>query len=261
MKNVLLDAVLILFEDEDYIVVNKPSGLSVHSDGKTNEQTLVDWILKKYPKSKKVGEPLALSSGEIIFRPGIVHRIDKETSGVLLIAKNQEAYVGAKKQFQNHSVKKIYNAFVYGELKKDVGVIDRAIGRSKNDFRKWTAQRGSRGEMREAVTNYTVLKRSKGFTYVEVCTLTGRTHQIRVHFKAINHPVVCDKLYAPGLSKNGEISDKPQSFRAENKEPALGFTRLALHAKSIDFNTIKGNIIVKVEAPLPKDFVFAHASF
>lgn len=268
MKNVLLDKIEILYEDSDYIVVNKPSGLSVHSDGKTKERTLVDWILEKYPHMKEVGEPFKRKNNElgitnyeekkdhlnsssnskfdilnsVIYRPGIVHRIDKETSGVLLIAKNQTAYISAKNQFQNRSVNKTYNAFLYGEIKGDKGVIDRAIGRSKNDFRKWTAQRGARGEMREAVTEYTVIKKSNGFSYVEASPKTGRTHQIRVHFKAINYPVVCDKLYA------------------ENKEPALGFERLALHARSIEFELITGEK-KKIEAPLPADFILALTFF
>ncbi|MEO8637939.1 MAG: RluA family pseudouridine synthase [Candidatus Taylorbacteria bacterium] len=268
MKKIsLLDSIGILFEDENYLVINKPAGLVVHSDGKTEQETLTQWILKKYPEMKEVGEPLKIESrfmihdsrqdsrqentddsspeskfmnhaSTLIYRPGIVHRLDKETSGVLLIAKNQEAYLSAKKQFQGREIKKVYNAFIYGEMKEEKGKIERPIGRSKNDFRKWTAQRGARGEMREAVTNYRVIKKSKGFSYVEVSPETGRTHQIRVHFKAINHPVVCDKLYAEG------------------KESALGFTRLALHACSLEF-VLMGGKRLKVEAQLPEDFVRA----
>jgi 23S rRNA pseudouridine1911/1915/1917 synthase len=233
-----MEDITILFEDNDIVAINKPAGLVVHADGKTKEPALTDWIMKKYPEALHVGEPIVTSAGETILRPGIVHRIDRETSGVLLIAKNAAAFIHLKTQFQEREVAKKYNAFVYGEMKQDEGVIDRPIGRSKNDFRKWTAQRGARGTMRDAVTEYTVLARGKGATFVEARPKTGRTHQIRVHFKAINYPVVGDSLYA------------------ENKPAILGFERLALHARSIEFVSIKGKKIT-VEAPLPSDFEWA----
>jgi 23S rRNA pseudouridine1911/1915/1917 synthase len=253
----------ILFENKNLVVINKPAGLVVHADGRTKEATLVDWILEKYPDIKEVGEPLIIkeknpstvstgslqaSSGQVnqqvVYRPGIVHRLDRDTSGVLVIAKNQEAFEYLKSQFQFRETEKIYHAFVYGEMKEDDGVIDRPIARSKKDFRLWSAQRGARGEAREAVTHYKVLKRTnvgninKGFTYIEVSPKTGRTHQIRVHMKAINHPVVADTLYAP------------------KQKPALGFKRLALHARSLEFSDLGGERI-KVEAPFPEDFLEA----
>ncbi|MCC2630966.1 MAG: hypothetical protein K0S38_775 [Candidatus Paceibacter sp.] len=249
----------VLFQNENMVVINKPAGLVVHADGRTKEATLVDWILEKYPDIKEVGEPLVIkeknpstSSGQVnqqvVYRPGIVHRLDRDTSGVLVIAKNQEAFEYLKSQFQFRETEKIYHAFVYGEMKEDDGVIDRPIARSKKDFRLWSAQRGARGEAREAVTHYKVLKRTnvgninKGFTYIEVSPKTGRTHQIRVHMKAINHPVVCDVLYAP------------------KQKSALGFKRLALHARSLTFTDLGGERI-KVEAPFPADFQKAIAIF
>jgi 23S rRNA pseudouridine1911/1915/1917 synthase len=228
----------ILYEDDSFLLIDKPAGLITHPDGKTSEKTLCDWILDRYPHIKDVGEPLVLSNGEVIYRPGIVHRLDRETSGVLLIAKTHNAFAHFKSQFQEREAKKIYNAFVYGEMKDDGGVIDRPIGRSKKDFRLWSAQRGARGEMREAVTHYSVLLRGKGASFLEVAPKTGRTHQIRVHFKAINHPIVCDKLYAP------------------KQECVLGFNRLALHARSLEFALPDGSR-KKIEAPLPPDFVAA----
>jgi 23S rRNA pseudouridine1911/1915/1917 synthase len=234
--------VRILFEDDTLLAINKPAGLVVHPDGKTEERTLCDWILAKYPELENIGEPIVLSHGGVIKRPGIVHRIDRETSGVLLIVKTQEAHAHLKKQFQDREIKKIYRAFVYGILKDDDGIINRPIGRSKSDFRKWTAQRGARGEMREAETWYSVIHRGETpdgtFTYVEANPKTGRTHQIRVHFKAIHFPVVCDSLYAP------------------NHPRALGFERLALHAFSIEFMGLDGKKY-KIEAPLPADFIEA----
>lgn len=231
----ILDNINVLYEDGDVIVINKPAGLIVHSDGKRKEPALTDWVEKNYPGIKGVGEPITLSNSEMIERPGIVHRIDRETSGVMLIAKNQPAFSHLKKQFQDRAISKIYHAFVWGEMKNDEGIINRPIGRSKKDFRQWSAQRGARGTMREAVTHYRVIAKSGGFSFVEVIPKTGRTHQIRVHFKAVNHPLVADFLYAL------------------KKERALGFERLALHAYSIEFRLRDGNQM-KVIAPYPEDF-------
>jgi 23S rRNA pseudouridine1911/1915/1917 synthase len=230
----------ILFENNDYLAINKPAGLVVHPDGRTKEPTVVDWLLERYPEIKDVGEPLTLASGEVLHRPGIVHRIDRETSGVLLIAKNQPAFLALKSQFQNREIEKVYHAFIYGELPDEEGSISRPIGRSSKDFRLWSAQRGAKGQLREAVTNYKVLRHGGGFSYIQAEPKTGRTHQIRVHFKAINFPLVCDRLYAP------------------KREPALGFQRLALHASSITFHLLDGTE-QKVEAPLPADFQAALA--
>lgn len=234
MKSIL-DKIIVLYEDDDVVVIDKPAGLVVHSDGKRKEPTLTDWIEKNYPGSKGVGEPLTLSNSEVIERSGIVHRIDRETSGAMLIAKNQPAFLHLKTQFQNREINKIYHAFVWGEIKDDDGTINRPIGKSRKDFRQWSAQRGARGEMREAITHYKVIAKSGGFSFVEAIPKTGRTHQIRVHFKAINHPIVSDSLYAP------------------KKDKALGFERLALHAYSIEFNSLDGKKN-KVIAPHPEDF-------
>ena len=234
MKSIL-DKIIVLYENDDVVAINKPARLVVHADGKREEPTLTDWMEKNYPESKGVGEPLTLSNSDVIERSGIVHRIDRETSGVMLIAKNQPAFLLLQKQFQDRAINKIYHTFVYGEMKDDDGVIDRPIGRSKKDFRQWSAQRGARGAMREAVTHYRIMARGGGFSFVEVIPKTGRTHQIRVHFKAVNHPIVSDSLYAP------------------KKEKALGFERLALHAQSIEFNLMNGKKI-KVVAPYPEDF-------
>jgi 23S rRNA pseudouridine1911/1915/1917 synthase len=227
----------ILYEDENYLVLNKPSGLMVHYDGKGREETLVDWVLEKYPKLKKVGEKMLVGKGEEIYRAGIVHRLDKETSGAIALAKNQKSYVHLKNQFKERTIKKIYKVFVYGIVKDDKGVIDREIGRSPK-FGLWSAQRGMKGKIRKANTEYKVLERGKESTFLQLSPKTGRTHQLRVHMKAINHPVVCDKLYA------------------SKKECLLGFKRLALHAESLEFELLDGSL-VKVEAPLPDDFNIA----
>src|SRR3989344_7038486 len=192
-----LESIPILYKDDRYVIINKPAGLVVHPDGKTNEPTLVDWIIKNFPETEGVGEPIVLTNGGTILRPGIVHRIDRETTGALVIARTAEAHAYLKERFQTREVSKCYHAFVFGEIKEEEGVIDRPIGRSRKDFRMWSAQRGAKGTMRDAVTEYKVVERSKDFSFIEAYPKTGRTHQIRVHFKAINHPVVCDKLYAP----------------------------------------------------------------
>lgn len=229
----------ILFENKDFLVINKPAGLVVHSDGKTEEQTLVDWLLANYPEIENVGEPLILKD-EIIKRPGIVHRLDRETSGVMIIAKNPESFEYFKNAFKDRMVSKTYNTFVFGSVKNDSATIDAAIARSKSDFRKWSAQRGARGEKRNAVTDYKVLKRfevgNEKFTFLEVMPKTGRTHQIRVHMKYINHPIVGDKLYG---GKHFE---------------GLGFNRVALHSRKIVFNGPDGQGYA-FEAPYPDDFL------
>jgi 23S rRNA pseudouridine1911/1915/1917 synthase len=216
----------ILYEDDDILAINKSAGLVVHSDGRTKEPSVSEWFVNKYPEAKNVGEPL----GDIE-RPGIVHRIDKETSGVLLLAKTREGHAHLKKQFQNHEIEKVYHAFLYGNLKEDHGTINQPISRSRSDFRKRIVDR----EGKSALTYYRVLARTPEITFVEAKPKTGRTHQIRVHFKFLHHPVVGDKLYAPG------------------KREALGFRRLALHAREITFTDLKDGIKTVI-APYPVDF-------
>jgi len=225
----------ILFEDKNIVAINKPAGMLVHDDGSGDKNTVVDWVLKKYPEIASVGEEVRIRTGEVVKKPGIVHRLDKETSGVLIIAKNQETFRCLKEQFQEHKIQKTYQAFVYGNIKEDQGKIDRPIGKSNKDFRKYSAQRGARGTLREALTLFKVLKRSKEVSLVEVYPQTGRTHQIRVHFKAIHHPIVADRLYAPKGQK------------------LLGFQRVALHARAIGFRDINDREI-SIEAPYPADF-------
>ncbi len=224
----------ILFENDDCVVIDKPAGLIVHPDGKTEEPSLVDWILEKYPETRGVGEDIELTEGGTIERPGIVHRLDRETSGCLVIAKHHRSYKALKRQFKDHTVHKAYFAIVSGEVKTDQGVIDKPIARSKGDFRRWSAERGRRGEERDAVTKYFTLARAQGFSLVEMHPKTGRTHQLRVHMKSIGYPIICDALYAPQIGC------------------PLGFTRTALHSRSLVFS-LEGQDIV-ANAPFPEDF-------
>ncbi len=250
----ILNQVSRIYEDDDLLVINKPAGLPVHSDGRTDEVTLVDWVLDTHPIMKDVGEPLRLrtstelsrtSSGQtegVITRPGIVHRIDRETSGVLVLAKNAKSFEYLKSQFKNRLVRKEYSAFVYGKVEKDFGTVDLPIGRSTRDFRQRSTQKSARGVMREAQTYYEVIKRGGEATFVKALPKTGRTHQIRVHLKSIGHPVVADPLYAPGRPK------------------ILGFERLALHARSLELTGQDGQKHI-FEAPYPEDFERAIENF
>jgi 23S rRNA pseudouridine1911/1915/1917 synthase len=246
----------VLYEDSNILAIDKPSGISVHpaveqahygagSKSKKKESFITDWVLENYPKMKNVGEPM----GDIA-RPGIVHRLDRDTSGVLLLAKNQKAHEFLKKQFQGRTIKKTYVAIVAGWFKDERGVINKPIGRSPSDFRRWLCGRGARGELREAVTEYKVLKRfidkKEKYTYLEVRPKTGRTHQIRVHMKFLNHPVIGDSLYNPG----GAI---PLPSLPLTKGEEKGGGRMFLHAKQIEFKNLKGETI-KVESPLPAQF-------
>jgi len=225
----------VIYEDENILAVNKPAGIAVHPDGRTKEYTLSDWVAENYPSIRGVGEPIKLTHGGEIPKHGIVHRLDRDTSGVMIIAKNQEAFLFFKKQFQDRMVKKTYHAIVYGRVKEKKGVIDKPIGKSRSDFRQWSAEAGARGTLREATTEYELLKSTKDFSYLSLHPKTGRTHQIRVHLKAIGHPILCDKLYA---------SKRPCSG---------GLGRMALHAFSISINTPNSTHIT-IEAPVPGDF-------
>ena len=237
------DEIKIIFENDDFLAINKPAGLIVHGDGKSREYTLADWLLENYPDIESVGESWTDDKGNAIPRPGIVHRLDKDTSGVLVVAKNQESYLKLKGLFMSRKVEKEYRAFVYGGFKEDKkeGAVEKKIGRSKN-FGKFEVEPFARGTLREAVTYYKVLKQSgegqnSDFAYLALFPKTGRTHQLRVHLKSIHHPIICDKLYAP------------------KKECALGFSRLALHAYKISFELDSKNFEFVAEPP--QEFVYA----
>lgn len=218
MISLVVMKIKILHEDSNILAIEKPVGILVHGDGRSEEKTIVDLFIKKYPKVE------------------VVHRLDRDTSGVMLLAKSPKAHEFLKKQFQARTIKKIYHTIVSGYVKLDHGIINKPIGRSPTDFRRHSASRGARGEMREAITEYKVLKRfiqgKNKFTYLEVRPKTGRTHQIRVHMKYLNHPVVCDSLYDPkGLCPKG-------------------LSKMALHAHSIEFTDLKDKL-VKIVSPIP----------
>jgi 23S rRNA pseudouridine1911/1915/1917 synthase len=230
----------ILHEDKDFVVINKPAGIMVHSDGKSTGPFITDWIKNTFPKAVGIGEPARDEEGNDIDRSGIVHRLDRDTSGALIIAKTKKGFEFFKKHFQERDIKKKYLALVWGAMKDDFGTITKPIGRSSGDFRKWIAGRGTRGELREAETYWTLnkiyeLDNGEKVSLISVEPKTGRTHQIRVHMLSIQRPVVGDMLYAP------------------NKPYLAGFNRMALHASELNFEDLKGKLI-KVSAPLPQDF-------
>lgn len=238
----------IVYEDEDLLALFKPKNLSVHGDEKTEEKTLSDWILENYPELKNVGEPIISNEKTEILRPGIVHRLDKDTSGIILVAKNQDFFLFLKNQFQERIIEKTYLAFVYGNVKFDKKNINTAIGRSKKDFRRWATNREIRGEEREAITEYekilTAKKTFGEFSFLKVKPKTGRTHQIRVHLKYDNHPILADHLYAGAL------------FKRENPEENLFFETQALFAWKIKFQKKDGDFL-ELEAQIPEEFAQA----
>jgi 23S rRNA pseudouridine1911/1915/1917 synthase len=212
----------IIYEDNDILVIDKPAGIAVHPKNEHDKySTIVEYLYGMYPNIKNVGEnPL---------RPGIVHRLDKETSGLMVVAKNNETFFELKKQFQERKVEKKYIALVSGKLEKDEGIIDMPL------MKAGTRTVLSRLEgSRSAITEYKVLRRYKDYTLVEVVPKTGRQHQIRVHFASINHPVACDKLYG----------------RKSKKCPS-GLARHFLHASYLKFQL--KSALMEFESELPED--------
>ncbi|MDD4909912.1 MAG: RluA family pseudouridine synthase [Candidatus Omnitrophica bacterium] len=211
----------IMYEDKDVIVINKPSGLVVHPAPGNYEGTLVNALLFRYPDGLSRINPL---------RPGIVHRLDKETSGVMLAARNDNAHIALARQFSRHTISRKYVAVVGGKVEFDEGLIDLPIGRDKNNFRKMKA--GFLDNTRPAQTRYRTLKRTASYSVLEISPKTGRTHQIRVHLAHMGHPVLGDKKYG---SHNTGI-------------------RLMLHARYIGFNHPRTGEFLEFDSALPEEF-------
>ena len=196
-ENIPLD---IVYEDEDIVVVNKPSGMVVHPAAGNEHGTLVNALLYH------CGSSLSGIGG--VIRPGIVHRIDKDTSGLLVVAKNDDAHLHLSEQLKTHTVSRVYEAIVLGNLKNDSGTVDAPIGRHPTDRKKMAVLRGSGVHAREAVTHYTVVERFGQFTHVRCELETGRTHQIRVHMASLGHPLLGDGVYG-GAGTRFEATHKP----------------------------------------------------
>lgn len=224
----------IVAENEWLIAVDKPTGLIVHSDGRTEEPTLVDWLLTKWPHLKDVGEPWISPQGESIARPGIVHRLDRTTSGVMIVAKTQEAWEYLRGEFKARRVEKTYRALVHDILEKNSGRIVAEIDKGGTPKR-WFAKDTTEDDVRAAITDWRVLERRDGTTYLEAMPRTGRTHQLRVHFAHIGHGIVGDHIYAEG-------------------KPDFGFGRVMLHAYSISLRLSSGEQVTYT-SPVPQGFI------
>ena len=215
----------IIYEDKDIIVINKPAGLVVHPLKPEQDDTLVNELLAYCPEIKNVGDdPL---------RPGIVHRLDKDTSGLMLIAKNNQAFEYFKKQFQERKIEKKYIALVHGKVKDKKGIITKAISLSRKDHKKRSALFDEKAK--KARTEYKVLKYYKNYTLLEVFPKTGRTHQIRIHLASIGHPIVGDKQY-----------------KFKRQVCPKGLYRQFLHAHYLKFRMLNGKI-AKFKSKLPED--------
>ena len=214
----------ILYEDEDVLVLNKPKGLVVHPAAGHQDDTLVNGLLYA------MGDSLSGINGEL--RPGIVHRIDKDTSGLLAVAKNDLAHAMLASQLKDHSMARTYEAIVCGGFREDSGTVDAPIGRHPSDRKKMcVTQRGSKN----AVTHWEVVRRYRGYTHVRCRLETGRTHQIRVHMAHIGHPILGDTVYG-------------------HKKAELGQDSQCLHAGVLCFRHPRDGRPVIVHAPLPEYF-------
>ncbi|MCK5237469.1 MAG: RluA family pseudouridine synthase [Deltaproteobacteria bacterium] len=229
-ENIPLD---ILFEDNDVIVIMKQQGLSVHPGAGRPDGTLVNALLNHTKDLSDVGGPLRL---------GIVHRLDKDTSGVLVIAKNNQAHLKLAEQFKEHTTKRLYNALVWGGVSADEGKVELAIGRDSHDRKKISTNSRSK---RTAVSNFKVLARYGVMTLVEVAPETGRTHQIRVHMASLKHPIVGDPLYC----KRKFPDTMDMGLRSVLKKLNGQF----LHARYLAFTHPTTNKVVEFSAPMPKE--------
>ena len=214
----------IAYEDEDVVVINKPKGLVVHPAPGHTEDTLVNGLLYA------LGDKLSGINGQL--RPGIVHRIDKDTSGLLAVAKNDTAHVVLSSQLKDHTMARTYECIVCGSPKEDAGTVDAPIGRHPTDRKKMCINRRNG---KPAVTHWEVVARYRGYTHVRCRLETGRTHQIRVHMASIGHPILGDTVYG-------------------RKKPELGQTSQVLHAGQLCFRHPRDQRPVMVFAPLPRYF-------
>ena len=214
----------IVYEDEDLLVINKPKGLVVHPAAGHQDDTLVNGLMHA------LGEDLSGINGEL--RPGIVHRIDKDTSGLLAVAKNDYAHVMLASQLKDHSMARTYEAIVCGSFREDSGTVDAPIGRHPSDRKKMcVTERNSK----HAVTHWEVVARYRGYTHIRCKLETGRTHQIRVHMAHIGHPILGDLVYG-------------------RKKPELGQDSQCLHAGALCFQHPRDGRPVMVFAELPQYF-------
>jgi 23S rRNA pseudouridine1911/1915/1917 synthase len=230
LEVVALPSPQVMAETDAFLVLFKPAGIAMHPAGNSHQKTISDWISTSYPQVVGIGEDEK--------RPGMVHRLDKDTSGLVLIAKTQKSFLALKKLFKERKIEKKYFALVYGNLSHPTGVIDQAIGRVKGGKKRAVpiGRREFAGELREAVTEYALHTRYTGYDFLSVKPKTGRTHQIRVHLSALGHPVVGDLAYR---------------FKEHRQDPLKPSFQL-LHAGELRFQW--GRKKHRYAAPLPKYF-------
>lgn len=233
---------VIIYQDNDVMVISKPYGWLVHEDGYNEVSTVVDWFLTQVPTAAAVGEPGFNPKGDELNRAGVVHRLDRETSGIMVLAKTQEAHSYLKAQFKDRLVYKEYRAFVYGRINDRWGTINRPIGRSVKDHRRRSAERGAKGVLREAITDFERIGvgeyQDESFSYIKLMPKTGRTHQLRAHLRAVDRPIVGDTLYADYKMKDSNN---------------LELKRLALHAHVLELVLPNGSK-ERFIAPVPQAF-------
>jgi 23S rRNA pseudouridine1911/1915/1917 synthase len=228
----------VIGENEWLIALDKPAGLIVHSDGRTQEPSLADWVGQTYPNLKGVGGVWVSPQGENIPLNGLAHRLDRTTSGVVLVAKTQESFEYLKQEFKARNIRKKYLAWVYGKMPALEGTIVAEIMRSSDLPKRWYARTCQMSDVRAAITEWKVVESKVDASLLELAPKTGRTHQIRVHLAHIGHSIIADHLYAP------------------NRESMLGFKRTALHALAIALILPDGSSVEYV-APEPEDFLAA----
>ena len=229
-QNIPID---IVYEDNDIIVVNKKSGMVVHPAAGNPDGTLVNALLYH------CGDSLSGVGG--VARPGIVHRIDKDTSGLLVVAKNDDAHISLSEQLKTHSVSRVYHAIVVGNLKELSGTVNEPIGRHPVDRKKMAVIKNEAYTSREAITHYRVIKRFHGFDYVQCVLETGRTHQIRVHMAYLGHPLLGDEVYGGNKTR----------FQTLHKDCIDG---QCLHAKELHLTHPKTEDRMTFTTELPDDF-------
>lgn len=216
----------VIFEDANIVVIDKPSGIVMHPFDFSDEETVLDFLKENYSEMFDIDNSITLQDKRTIALGGIVHKLDRDTSGVVVVAKNQNTFNDLREQFRNHTITKSYIAVVEGNIEKDTFRIDAPLGRGKKDYKQSTNPINPRGELREAITDVEVVQRNNDTTLVKLTPLTGRTHQLRAHMSSIGHPIVGDIAYGSTLKSD----------------------RILLHANTI---SVSGKIF---ESPTPLEF-------
>lgn len=251
----LQNQILRIYEDDFLMVIDKPSGLVVHSDQRTEEETLCGWVKENFPELENIGGVHMLDMGRTEKRWGIVNRLDREVSGCVLIAKTEEVFEELARQFREREVEKRYVAVVYGKILKDNGKefgvgdifeIDEPIGRHRKDPRRWAIGESSRNTKRDAKTICKILKITDKHSVLELQPITGRTHQLRLHVLSLGTSIVGDAKYFPDTE---EFVKQKNEFDRE-----IDVKRILLHAKSLQFVHPKTKEKIFVASELPAEF-------